>query len=512
MERAYYSTDVQAAEAPRLAAGEPLMELAAFGLAQAVIRDIKNRELRVSGSTGLALVGPGNNGGDALFASAYLAQRGMKMTAVIAGKALAEGLTAARQAGVRIIDIGSLPATAISTTIRSLAFECGTWIDGVLGIGARGAVREPWDAVFALLNEEHDLSPEPPTVVAVDIPSGLNPNSGALPKHYLAADLTVTMGANKPALLLPPACFVAGDVTVVELGFERDLPAQAPVAELTDADIRDLYPVPDRDDHKYTRGVLGLVTGSPTYPGAGILSAGAAHAMGLGMLRYLGSAPEVVSRYPDVVIVDGKVQAYVVGSGLDDLAKAREVLRRARADGTPVVLDAGAIQLVAEEEFTKQPELILTPHEGELAQLCEALGMSTSREEIHADPYRVAAAVAEKTGAIVVGKGAVDVAVAPDGRAFAQRGAPAWRGTAGSGDVLAGLIGAMIALSADKPAQRLEYTAAALHIHARAAQISAGVSSTTSRTARVGQPITASTLVSILCQTMDQILNPEALR
>lgn len=531
MERAYLSSEVRTAEAPRLAAGEPLMETAAWALAHAVIRDVQSRELRVPGSTVLALVGPGNNGGDALFASSYLARRGMSVCAVYNGVAHADGVVAARRAGVRLYDLAIVADDERRALVRELAAACGTWIDGILGIGASGGIRAPWDDVIRVLKEERDCSPESPTVVAVDIPSGLNPDAGELPDLYLPADITVTMGVAKPALLLPPARFAVGRVDVVDLGLARDLPARPAVAELDDADVRDVFRIPNVDDHKYTRSVLSVLTGSREYPGAGVLSVGAAREVGVGMVRYIGESEDVVRRYPDVVSVDAQAQAYVIGSGLTDLTKAAEIYRDSCAHGLPCVLDAGAVHLVTE---SAQHDLtVITPHEGELAALCKELGIAASREDIHADPVGTARQVAQQTGATVVTKGAVDVVVPPSGTCYAQGGAPAWRATAGSGDVLAGLIGAMLAQNAetielDKSSLPV-YVAAAAHIHARAAQLAAGipenspsskrlqecermannVSSLTSARGTVGHPITASTLVSVLSQTIAQILNPE---
>lgn len=472
MKRAYVVEDIRRAEAPLLEAGVPLMDQAAYALAGAVIRHLRESGVRIPGSTALALVGAGHNGGDALFAAAYLARRGMSVVALCHGMVYEEGHRAALRAGVRVVTEPS------SEELIHAGAAAGVWLDGLLGIGSRGALREPLATWVRTLTALRESSAAEPYVVAVDVPSGVGVDDGTLPGAVLKADATVTMGAAKRALYLPPACHVAGQIIEVPLGFERYLPATPALASLTDSDVRDLWMVPGPHDHKYTRGVLGVLAGSQTYPGAGILCVGAARSMGVGMIRYRGTVRGIVERYPDVVRAEGKVQAWTIGSGLDDLRDASRILQDAVAHSIPVVLDATAIELVHHDDVPST--VVITPHEGELASLLQARGESLSRDDIHQAPARAARLAATLTGATVVLKGAVTVIAGPHGPLYVQGGAPAWLATAGAGDVLAGIMGALLASHGDEIASwgegrglPAQLAAAACHVHAVAAWIAA---------------------------------------
>jgi hydroxyethylthiazole kinase-like uncharacterized protein yjeF len=200
---------------------------------------------------------------------------------------------------------------------------------------------------------------------------------------------------------------------------------------------------PTADDDKYSRGVLGMRTGSEAYPGAAVLGVEAAWRTGLGMVRYVGPARPsalVLARRPETVTVDGRVQAWVVGSGTDAATRGTvesEALRALLHDTDPVVVDAGALDLGAGATAPR----ILTPHEREHARLRAALGLGPARAS------RLAGArdTAEATGAVVLLKGATTVVTAPDGWAAVVDAGTPWLATAGTGDVLAGVIGALVA-------------------------------------------------------------------
>ncbi len=200
--------------------------------------------------------------------------------------------------------------------------------------------------------------------------------------------------------------------------------------------------VPGPDDDKYSRGVVGFVTGSAVYPGAAVLGVEAALRAGVGMVRYLGPGRPtrlVLQRRPEAVTVDGRVQAWVLGSGQDSSAHDDETAARwaaALGQGVPVVLDAGAAGLY--EEATGPA--VLTPHAGELARV-----LGVERSAVLAEPERVAADAAARFGAIVLLKGSRTLAAAPDGTLLAVTGAPPWTATAGAGDALAGILGALLA-------------------------------------------------------------------
>ncbi|WP_127132358.1 NAD(P)H-hydrate epimerase [Georgenia sp. SYP-B2076] len=505
---AHTAAAVREAEEPLLAAGVPLMDRAAFALAAHVAAELRARGHRVSGSVVLLLVGGGNNGGDALHAGAHLARRGCEVhAALLADRVHPGGLAAARTAGVRLHDVlgaladdgarddGARADDGARDGVVRLARGAGVWVDALTGIGARGGLREPLAGVVAALAAEKASSPDEPVVVAVDVPSGIGVDDGAVDGPVLPADVTVTMGTAKPGLLLPPAAALAGRVEIVDLGLDAALAAAAPsVCRLLGADVADLWPVPGPADHKYTRGVLGLVAGSQAYPGAAVLAASGALGAGLGMIRYLGPGTPtalVHARHPEVVTARGRVQAWAIGSGIDpaDVGRAEEMeehLAAALADLLPVVLDAGALTLLHDDRFPDLPETaVLTPHAGELAALLTARGEATTRAAVDAAPARHARLAAEITGATVLLKGATTLVVAPDGPVHAQADGTAWLATAGAGDVLAGILGALLAgygdvlAAADDGAQRASLparlAAAAALVHGRAARLAAGL-------------------------------------
>lgn len=439
MLRAFRSGDVRAAEAPLLEAGEPLMERAAFAVATEVAKSLHDREHRVTGSEILALVGPGNNGGDALYAAAYLARRGAAVRALTFGTPHEEGRRAAEAAGAVIMPAGE-------ANVRDVAASCGVWIDGLLGIGARPPLTGVMAEVVEELDAERCTSPDAPIIIAVDCPSGIGVDDGTLAGPHLPATSTVTMGLIKPGLLLPPAHRACGHLEVADIGLIP--PRELAAATLTEADVADLLAWPGPTDHKYSRGVVLLGVGSTTYPGAAVLAASGALRGGAGMVRLV--APNevcslVLAAHPEVVCQAGHAQATVLGSGVDDPEDLRPLANRALEEGYPLVLDAGALTLLEGGYEDLPSTCVLTPHPGELAALLHSRGEPMSRDEIAANPARAARLAAAITGATVVLKGATDVIAGPDGPIYAQPAPSHWRATAGAGDVLAGLIGALLA-------------------------------------------------------------------
>ncbi|MGM0384586.1 MAG: bifunctional ADP-dependent NAD(P)H-hydrate dehydratase/NAD(P)H-hydrate epimerase [Actinomycetota bacterium] len=441
MIRAHGSDAIRAAEAPLLAAGVPLMRQAARALAVATVREIRTRGQRVPGSVVLALVGGGNNGGDALWAVADLARRGVVAHAALCARtAHAEGLAAARAAGVRIVRI--VPESGGDPDIEALldvARRAGAWIDGLAGIGLSGPLRDPLARIVAALEGERRASPDEPVVIAVDVPSGVV-DSGAVPGEVLHAHLTVTMGAAKPALLLPPACAAAGRVEVLDLDLPLD-PASVTVRRLGAADVGDLFPWPRREDHKYTRGVVGVWAGSSAYQGAAVLACAGALAAGPGMVRYLGPVSAVRDHHPEVVTAPGRIQAALVGSGVAGPEVALHALQEAAGHGVPLVADAGVLEVLDGVAPSLAAPAIVTPHAGELAAV-----LGTAREDVEADPAAAALQYAAERGLTVLLKGHVTVVAAPDGTLHGQDGQTSWLASAGSGDVLAGLLAALLAM------------------------------------------------------------------
>ena len=223
---------------------------------------------------------------------------------------------------------------------------------------------------------------------------------------------------------------------------------------VTAGEIAAWWPVPGAESHKYTRGVVGIDAGSPQYPGAALLAIAGALGAGPGMVRYLGTAPRdlVVGRFPSVVLADGQVQAVVAGSGWGALADARPRLREAMERRVPLVIDADALKLLPAD---LPAETLLTPHAGELARL-----LGVGRGEIEADSVAAAVLAAGRVGATVLLKGAIQPVASPDGSVRLALPGPAWTAQAGSGDVLAGACGTLLA--AGLPAGRAGLMAASL--------------------------------------------------
>ncbi len=241
----------------------------------------------------------------------------------------------------------------------------------------------------------------------------------------------------------------------------------------SEADARaDLRP-PVPGDDKYTRGVVGIRTGSAMYPGAAVLGVEAAARAGAGMVRYLGpdrAADLVLQRRPEAVTADGRVQAWVLGSGMDAKTRtdeATEGLLRALGQGVPTVLDAGALDLV---DRVIGPAVI-TPHYRELATVLTAAGEDVTAEDIAADAPGWAERAAERLGVTVLLKGHTTYVVGPETRIRVLAG-PAWLATAGSGDVLAGILGALVAAASDRiaadPSALARVSASAALVHGRA--------------------------------------------
>ncbi|WP_263104968.1 NAD(P)H-hydrate epimerase, partial [Kitasatospora sp. DSM 101779] len=325
MRRAHTVEQVRAAEADlmaRLPEGT-LMQRAAAGLAATCARLLP----RVYGSRVLVLTGSGDNGGDALYAGARLARRGAWVSAVLLApeKAHAGGLAALLAAGGRV-------------TADQGEFERADLVlDGIVGIGGRGGLRPEAQPYAAL--------PRRGRVVAVDVPSGVDPDTGEVPGAALRADVTVCFGTYKPGLLIDPGASYAGVLQLVGIGLE--LPP-APVEVLQHADAAALLPLPGTESDKYRRGVVGVAAGSARYPGAAVLAvAGALHG-GAGAVRYAGTAAaEVVRRFPEALVTAGgpaeagRVQAWVVGPGSGE--GVRDLLPEVLAADVPVLVDADAL-------------------------------------------------------------------------------------------------------------------------------------------------------------------------
>ena len=417
MLRAHTVEDVRRSEAAAMARvpDGALMQRAATGLAAAIVDLLGG----AYGRRVLLLVGSGDNGGDALWAGARLAARGARVEALLLGGRTHEaGLAALHAAGgwsTRDLD--------------ALDHAPDVVVDAIVGIGGRPGLRP--EAVAALTR----FAAVP--LVAVDVPSGVDVDTGRLDGPHVTADLTVTFGTHKVAHLVDPAAVACGALQLVDLDLELGDPA---VEALQPGDVRRLLPRPGIRAHKYTRGVVGVRAGSDIYPGAALLAVSGANSGLAGMVRYVGPATiaeQVRSAHPEVVGA-GRVQAWVVGPGSGD--DAATMLAEARADGVPVVIDADALAHVD----GPVPGCVLTPHAGELAAL-----LDIERELVEAAPLHWARQAAGAYDAVVLLKGHHTLIATPSGRVRVTTTGVSWLATAGAGDVLSGLIGALLAAGLD---------------------------------------------------------------
>lgn len=527
---AYDAAAVRAMERPLLDDNVPLMRMAASAAAQVAARMLDDAGIDLDHARVVLLAGAGDNGGDGLFAAAALAEEGAKVTVVAVGRALHDqGFAALVRAGGKVLVLdpaADIPGCSAGFSAGEagerlqaaveLSQRAHLIIDAMTGIGLVGPLRGiPATIAASLGMSGHSEDPstllpyradapnrEPsgdlPMVLAVDTPSGVGVDDGSLPGAYIPADVTVMFGAMKPCAVLPPATFACGRLELVDFGF--DLDAQEPsVAAVRGDQAGEAIRLPHAMDSKYSRGVVGLITGSARYPGAAVLTARAAARANTGMVRYLG--PEraqnmVLAALPEAVLGKGHVQAWVVGSGVPEAAALRdgetdaqrETIARLLAhyelavdatdddpayDMPPIVVDAGALDLLPGQV---PPQVVVTPHAAELAKLVNRLredapqvdeeadgtaldpaaldsaGLDSARHDepvstvdVLAEPLRYAQLAHDMTGATVLLKGAVTIVVGESDMVLASGSAPAWLGTAGAGDVLAGVLGALLA-------------------------------------------------------------------
>ncbi|MER5767959.1 NAD(P)H-hydrate dehydratase [Streptomyces sp. NPDC001985] len=451
MRTAYRVETVRTAEAElmaRLPEGA-LMRRAAAGLAAACAGVLG----RVYGARVVLLVGAGANGGDALIAGALLARRGAGVSAVLLApdRTHPGGLTALTTAGGRVADD---PFEVLASADLVL--------DGITGIGGRGGLR-PEAVPVARAARGSDA-----VVVAVDLPSGVEADSGEVRGEALRADLTVTFGAHKPALMIDPARECAGTVRLTPIGLEPHLPSVPELEALQHEDVAHLLPEPTGGSDKYRRGVVGVVAGSARYPGAAVLAVAGALRGGAGAVRYVGHAADaVIARFPETLVHQGppakagRVQAWVAGPGLgEDAAALADVL----ASGVPVLVDADGLRLLEPGAVRdRAAPTLLTPHAGEAAAL-----LGVAREEVEASRLDSVRELAARYGATVLLKGSTTLVAAPAAGVPVRvnpMGTP-WLATAGSGDVLSGLAGSLLAAGLHP----LDAGSAAAYLHGLAAR------------------------------------------
>lgn len=496
MRDAYAVTKVRAAEAALMALVPEgaLMQRAAAGLAGVCADLLRAHPGGVYGSRVVLLVGTGDNGGDALYAGERMARRGAAVTAVQAGPRIhGDGAQALVSAGGRIIaaapsadpdatrvdfaDQVTFTSHDVGYEVRRAIGRADLIIDGMLGIGGKGGLREPYATLSQLAAGTRGA-----TTVAVDLPSGIDADSGAVEGPAVRADVTVTFGAVKPGLLIDPGSSHAGVVEFVDIGLGPYLEGAPDVSAPQGGDIAAVLPRPTAESDKYRRGVLGLLAGSEQYTGAALLATGGAVHGGAGMVRLVtapAAAAGVRLAHPEIVVTEladdkgfpgdvGRVQAWVAGPGMgtDDAALRR--LAAVLATPLPVLIDADGLGLLARNKslLPRSAPTLLTPHAGELGRL-----LDRAPADIEARRLANARRAASEFGACVLLKGSTTVVAPPDGLdpvLVNTTGTP-WLATAGTGDVLAGLAGALLAQGLLPP----QAAVAAAYLHGLAARLAA---------------------------------------
>ena len=486
MIRGYEAQAVREAEAPLLEAGEPLMHRAARALADHVAAHLRDTAGERAGDAAgvLVLAGAGANGGDGLHAAALLRREGIAADAIATADRLhEEGAAALRAAGGTVTALADTAPGMLEERLATTTLV----LDAILGLGGRPEVPEALAPLLAVVRG----SGVP--VIAVDLPSFVDASTGRAAPEALAASATVSFGALKAGLLLPGGAERAGALHLVDIGLRPHLHAAPSVLRLEDADVREMLPRPERDASKYTRGVVAVAAGSEQFPGAAVLTVSGAARTGAGMVRCL--APQqvldlVLAERPEVVghgieradggphAIDlaavGRTDALVVGPGLAaDDPRARcgaDLLRSDRsaeeADAHPGldrgVIDAGALAALT-DAHRFGPDVVLTPHRGEAERLATRLDLDPELPGALLAP-----ALARATGATVLLKGAVTLIAPGDGGPLrAQDDATPRLATAGTGDVLAGVVGTLLAAGLSGP----DAAALAAILHGRSGRL-----------------------------------------
>ena len=427
------AAEMRAAEEAAIAAGTPvelLMERAGKAAADAI--------WRFAGPLpALVLCGPGNNGGDGYVIARELAARGVAVRVAALGEPRTPAASAARAGWAGPVEtLGEAAPAALL-------------IDSLFGTG----LTRPLDA--AVSDRLGALAAKASVRVAVDLPSGVASDDGAVLSPVPAYDLTITFQTLKPSHLLQPAARHMGRVAIADIGIEA-------ASDLTEIG-RPFLSAPGPDTHKFSRGLVTVIAGGMA--GASVLAAEAAAKAGAGAVRLqarkpVGGVPAAIIQTPGDPLArldDPRIGALLLGPGLLADAEGHGLLDAALVTAHPLVLDAGALRLLADRGPADLREAILTPHDGEFRALFgEGTGSKVER----------ARAAAVWSGAVIVYKGADTVVAAPDGRA-AIGTAPHWLASAGTGDVLAGAIAALRAGGRNAFAA----ACAGVWLHSRAAEL-----------------------------------------
>lgn len=457
MIHAYSAATIQDVERPYVTAPDYdgwLMAKAARALADVALENLQRRGIEQANV--ILLIGSGNNGADALYAGAHLLAEGHQVSAYLVKN------RAHKQALNEFIAQGGVLLTDLSDDKLASA---DVLIDGVLGTGAKGALPEE---IAELVRRVNALRTESVKiqVIACDCPTGLSVPRTSDSAEILKADETVTFIAAKDSLL---STNKVGKLHIIPLGIENDLAQHDPsLSAWNDKELMHSFPQPESSDHKYSRGVCGVLAGSIQYPGAAQLSTKAALNTGCGMVVYSGPeqvAFHIMMQTPEAVIgqktaEEEKVTAWVVGPGAVGDSRTQDIIG-VFASRRPAIIDAAALEpaaqwVIDQGKFT--PAQILTPHAGELLRILTwlyALNPSQwstatnlgepSKEAIDERPLEWVKLAAALTGSTVMLKGATALIATPTGQAFSYRARTSWLATAGSGDTLSGILGSLLA-------------------------------------------------------------------
>jgi NAD(P)H-hydrate epimerase len=432
--------------------GEELMERAGYAVAKAAAEFLKKGDAR----SVLLFAGKGNNGGDAIVAARHLAGAGCHPTLILLcqREELQGDPLLHFQRLVSGVDVFEMPGVK---QMQEIAAEAGpaVVVDGLLGTGLKSDVREPYASAIRFINQLQL------PVVAIDIPSGIDSDTGAARGVCMRADVTVTMGLPKIGLLQPAAADYVGRIEVADIGFPRQFveEVQTAVDLLVAADVKPLLPRRRPTAHKGDFGHLLIVAGSEGYTGAPVLCAHAAARAGAGLVTLAvpraiysivaaNCPPEIMPQPLQFEQLDAAFlsafDAVAVGPGLGQRAETQKTVEKLVAGGAlPMVIDADALNAVAQDvavlKKSKSP-IVLTPHPGEMGRL-----IGKTAKEVQAHRWDIAQVFAQEHGVVTVLKGAGTVVADKSGKLWINSTGNPGMAKGGMGDALTGMIGAFLA-------------------------------------------------------------------
>ena len=444
-----------------------LMENAGLAVAQEAWINMGAAE----GRSAVILVGPGNNGGDGLATARHLKDWGSEIHVFLLEPRAADDpqWQAAQEAGVEAWTAADDPGLErLEGQLRS----ANGIIDALLGTGLSRPIAGDLEAVLDKLAEVRAKGSVRPQLIAIDVPSGIDPDTGRSDPAVVRADVTVALGFAKVGLFAMPGRAIAGTIAEVEIGLPPELAADLPYEDVRMRDVEAKMPFRSDDAHKGTFGTAVVAAGSARYPGAARLASEAALRAGAGLVvlaapesvqpLVAAGTPEVVhaplpsaggavdaAAAPELLRALAGSEALLLGPGLSHTPATAEFVRQVLSglDGVEglraAVIDADALNALAEQpgwdERLRLPR-VLTPHPGEMARL-----LGTTTDEVQSNRLEFATQYAQRTRSVVVLKGAGTIIAAPDGRARLSEFASAVLATAGTGDVLAGFLASLLA-------------------------------------------------------------------